>query len=85
MEKRLIQGISRKLFAKAKPLFASFDGFLVQMCHFHQRKTITSYLTRNPRLDASKDLQKIMYGLTKTTLKHFTEKLAEWHTKYQSF
>ncbi len=66
-------------------LYKAFEDFPVQMCHFHQRKTINRYLTRNPRLEASKDLQKIMYGLTKTTLKHFTKKLAEWHTKYQSF
>ncbi len=66
-------------------LYKAFEDFPVQMCHFHQRKTINRYLTRNPRLDASKDLQKIMYGLTKTILKHFTEKLVEWHTKYQSF
>lgn len=55
------------------------------MCHFHQRKTINRYLTRNPRLEASKDLQKIMYGLTRTTLKNFTEKLDVWYLAHKDF
>lgn len=55
------------------------------MCHFHQRKTINRYLTRNPRLKASKDLQKIMYKLTTTTHKKFTEKLDVWYLEYKDF
>lgn len=55
------------------------------MCHFHQRKTINRCLTRNPRLEASKDLQKIIYNLTITTQKKFTEKLDIWHLKYEDF
>ena len=55
------------------------------MCHFHQRKTINKYLTRKPRLEASKDLQKIMYNLTTTTQTIFTKKLNEWHKKYKDF
>jgi hypothetical protein len=55
-------------------LYKAFEEFPVQMCHFHQRKTINRYLTRNPRLEASKDLQKIMFRLTTTTQKKFTEK-----------
>ncbi len=37
----------------------AFKDYPIQMCHFHQRKTINKYLTRNPRLEASKYLQKI--------------------------
>ncbi len=66
-------------------LYKAFECFPVQMCHFHQRKTINRYLTRNPRLEASKDLQKIMYGLTKTTQAKFTTKLEAWYVKYKSF
>ncbi len=29
----------------------------MQLCHFHQRKTINRYLTRNPKLDIAIDLQ----------------------------
>ena len=55
------------------------------MCHFHQRKTLNKYLTRKPRLEASKDLQKIMYNLTTTTLTIFTKKLNEWYKKHKDF
>jgi hypothetical protein len=66
-------------------LYRAFKEFSVQMCHFHQRKTINRYLTRNPRLEASKDLQKIMYNLTTTTQTIFTKKLDEWHIKHKIF
>jgi len=66
-------------------LYKAFKAYPIQMCHFHQRKTINRYLTRNPRLEASKDLQKIMYNLTSTTQTIFTKKLNEWYEKYQEF
>jgi hypothetical protein len=50
-----------------------------------KERTINRYLTRNPRLEASKDLQKIMYGLTKTTLNKFTEKLDVWYLNHKEF
>lgn len=63
-------------------LTKAFKGYSIQMCHFHQRKTINRYLTRKPRLEASKDLQKIMYNLTNTNQTNFTKKLKEWHDIY---
>jgi hypothetical protein len=56
-------------------LYKAFKEYPIQMCHFHQRKTINKYLTRKPRLQASKDLQKIIYNLTTTNQKNFTKKL----------
>ena len=66
-------------------LYKVFKDYPIQMCHFHQRKTINKYLTRKPRLEASKDLQKIMYNLTTTNQKNFTKKLDEWYKKYKEF
>jgi len=66
-------------------LYQAFKDFPIQMCHFHQRKTINRYLTLNPRLEAGIDLRKIMCGLTRTTETKFTEKLGVWHIKYKSF
>jgi hypothetical protein len=66
-------------------LFKAFNSHPIQMCHFHQRKTINKYLTRKPRLEASKDLPKIMYNLTSTNQKNFTKKLEEWYRKYKLF
>jgi hypothetical protein len=66
-------------------LYKVFKDFPIQMCHFHQRKTINRYLTRKPRLQASKDLQKIMYNLTSTNQKNFTKKLNNWYEIYKDF
>jgi hypothetical protein len=48
-------------------LYKAFKDYPVQMCHFHQKKVIQRYITMHPRLEAGKDLQKIMYNLTSTT------------------
>jgi hypothetical protein len=66
-------------------LYNAFKDYPIQMCHFHQRQTINRYLTRKPKLEASKDLQKIMYNLTTTNQNNFTKKLDEWHIKYKEF
>ena len=39
----------------------------------------------HPRLEAGKDLQKIMYNLTSTTQTIFTKKLNEWYEKHKDF
>jgi hypothetical protein len=66
-------------------LFNAFKDFPIQMCQFHQKKTINRYLTKNPRLDSGKDLRKIMFNLTTTTEAIFTKKLNDWHNKYEDF
>lgn len=66
-------------------LYGAFKDFPIQMCHFHQKKTIQRYLTRKPKLEAGKDLQKIMLTLTKTNEEKFTKRLDKWHDKHQSF
>ena len=38
-----------------------------------------------PKLDASKDLKKIVSRLTQTTEKNFTQKLDEWYEIYKDF
>lgn len=30
-----------------------FKSYPVQMCHFHQKKIVQRYITKNPKLDAS--------------------------------
>ena len=57
----------------------------MQMCHFHQAKTVRRYITKKPRLQAGKDLKKIMYRLTKTNEKNFNKKLNEWYDDYKDF
>ncbi len=35
-----------------------FMEYPIQMCHFHQKQIVQRYITKNPKLQASKDLQK---------------------------
>ncbi|NOQ32072.1 MAG: hypothetical protein GQ570_13220 [Helicobacteraceae bacterium] len=64
--------------------------------HFHQKKVICPnevtnalgvqrYITMHPRLEAGKELQKIMRTLTTTTEKRFTNKLNIWYELHKDF
>ena len=55
------------------------------MCHFQQKKIVQRYITMRPKLQASKDLKKIVSRLTQTTEKNFTQKLDQWFYIYQIF
>ena len=52
-----------------------FKDIPVQMCHFHQLKTVTKYLTRRPRTDAGIELRTLALTLTNTNEKILTKKL----------
>jgi hypothetical protein len=62
-----------------------FGDVPIQMCHFHQIAIINRYLTRRPKLEASKELRVIALSLTVTTEKKFTRLLNEWYDKWQYF
>jgi len=47
-------------------LYKAFEDYPIQICHFHQKRILQRYITKHPKLQASKDLQKIMYKLTST-------------------
>jgi len=49
-----------------KGLHKAFSAYPMQLCQFHQKKTINRYLTLHPQLDIAKDLQKIMRNLRLT-------------------
>jgi hypothetical protein len=62
-----------------------FDDLPVQMCHFHQKAIITRYLTRRPKLEASKELREIVHVLCNTNEQMFTYAIDEWHEKWNEF
>ncbi len=66
-------------------LYKAFKDIPIQMCHFHQKKIIQRYITMRPKLEAGKDLKKIVSRLTQTTEKNFTKNLNEWYEKYKDF
>ena len=54
-------------------IFSSFDNFPIQMCQRHQAAIIRRYITQNPRLEAGKELNKIMLRLTKSQKNEFIQ------------
>jgi hypothetical protein len=68
-----------------KGLFQLFGDIPVQMCQFHQTAIITRYLTRNPKLKASKELRELTLMLTKTDKESFIGGLNQWYTKWEEF
>lgn len=55
-----------------------FSDIPVQMCQFHQVAIVIRYITRRPKLEASKELKDIVMRLTSSTEKEFTELLNDW-------
>jgi len=68
-----------------KGLIQSFDKIPVQMCQFHQSAIIRRYLTRNPKLEAAKELMKIVDLMKQTDKESFEGALSDWHEKWNSF
>ncbi len=68
-----------------KGLFQLFGNIPMQYCQFHQVKTIRTYLTKNPKMQASKELWEHTLLLTKTDKESFEGGLACWHTKWECF
>lgn len=66
-------------------LFKAFDAFPIQMCHFHQKMIVQRYITRDPKLEASKDLKRIVSRLTSTTETSFINALDNWYEKHKEF
>lgn len=66
-------------------LYKVFEDYPIQMCHFHQKRIIQRYITKNPKLEASKALQKLMNRLTSTNEAIFRKNLDIWYEKYKEF
>lgn len=62
-----------------------FKDIPVQVCHFHQLKTVTKYLTRRPQTEAGQALKRLALTLTKTNEKDFTKALAAWEKRWHDF
>jgi len=66
-------------------LYRVFAEYPTQMCIFHQKRIVQRYITMRPRLQARKDLKKIVATLTTTTEKRFMTKLDQWYEEYADF
>jgi len=64
---------------------AVFFDLPTQMCHFHQILIVTRYLTKKPKLEASKELRSITLSLTNSNEEKFSELLNNWFEKWKEF
>ena len=65
--------------------FKVFEDMPVQMCQFHQIKSVTKYLTKQPKTEAGRALRTLVLTLTKTDEPTFTSALAEWYATWGDF
>lgn len=63
-------------------LASVFNDIPVQICHFHQMKTVTKYLTRKPQTETAIALRRIMLTLPHTTEAIFTAELSDWKKQH---
>lgn len=66
-------------------IFQAFGDIPVQMCHFHQKKIVERYISRNPRLEAGIELKEIVKKLTRTDKVSFEFWLNCWYRKWKDF
>ncbi len=68
-----------------KGLMQLFSDIPIQYCQFHQVKTIRTYLSKKPKLEASKELWEHTLLLTSTDKESFVGGLELWHVKWKPF
>lgn len=66
-------------------LLQLFEGIPMQMCHFHQVAIIRRYLTKKPKMQASKELWEHVLLLAKTDKESFEGGLVAWFIKWRDF
>ena len=65
-----------------KGLFQLFDDRIpMQMCNFHQVAILRRYLTKKPKMQASKELWEHTLLLTNTDKESFEGGLNDWYIK----
>lgn len=62
-----------------------FKGLPTQMCHFHQKKIVTKYLTLRPKLLAGQELSLIAKTIPYSSEEKLTKELNDWFLKWQEF
>lgn len=62
-----------------------FSDIPVQMCHFHQIAIVTRYITKKPKLKASKELRSIILYLKYANKEEFILLLDSWYQRWEGF
>ena len=63
----------------------AFGGIPVQICQFHQQKTVRKYLTTKPKTDAARELKRLSDMLAQTDKESFAGAFEEWYGKWQGY
>ena len=66
-------------------LFQILSKYKVQMCQYHQLQIIRRYLTMNPELPASIELQSVTNRLTDMDKKSFISSFESWCARWDTF
>lgn len=62
-----------------------FPDIPVQLCQFHQVKTVSRYLTRNPKTEAGRALWRLALTLKNSRRTDFESGLQTWFEEYKSY
>lgn len=78
----VIQGI---VIDGLQKLFTVLSEYKIQMCQFHMVAIIRRKLTKNPQLEAGKELLDLAYRLKDMTGDAFVGQFEKWKTKWHNF
>ena len=73
------------VFDGRKGLPSMFPDKKVQLCQFHQQKTVRKYLTKHPKTEAGVELKGIVDMLTRTDKESFVGMFDEWCAKWDGY
>ena len=73
------------VFDERKGLPKMFPNKKVQLCQFHQQKTMRKYITKHPKTEAAQEFKEIVNLLTKTDKESFEGMFGEWCVKWDGY
>ena len=68
-----------------RSLAQMFPDIPVQLCQFHQVKTVSRYLTRNPKTEADRALWQLALTLKNSSKTEFESGLQKWFGQHQNY
>ena len=66
-------------------LFKEFENYPIQMCQFHMMQIVKRYLTKNPKMNASKDLMALFECMYELDQEDFWNEYELWKKQYDTF
>ena len=66
-------------------LFSAFSDYSIQMCQFHMIQIVKRYLTKNPKMNASKELMLLCRYMIKSRETDFVKDYEAWKERWYDF